>query len=90
MLDLGSGVQLEFTGSYGHERARFDYTHPRPDGQGQCAGGGWLDLPGVAADFPESPRWTVESWEPLTLSPSLLCRGCGRHGFVRDGRWVPA
>jgi hypothetical protein len=38
---------------------------------------------------PRSPKWTVESWEPLTLSPSLLC-ACGDHGFIRDGRWVRA
>lgn len=36
------------------------------------------------------PRWTVQSWDPLTLSPSVLCRRCGDHGWVRDGRWVPA
>lgn len=41
-------------------------------------------------DPPDSPRWTVESTEPLTLSPSLLCRGCGNHGWIREGRWVPA
>jgi hypothetical protein len=34
--------------------------------------------------------WKVESWEPLTLSPSLLCRRCGDHGHIRDGKWVPA
>jgi hypothetical protein len=34
--------------------------------------------------------WTVVSWEPLTLSPSVLCRKCGDHGFIRDGRWVRA
>lgn len=34
--------------------------------------------------------WTLEKLEPLTLSPSLLCRQCGHHGFIRDGRWVPA
>jgi hypothetical protein len=28
--------------------------------------------------------------EHLTVSPSLLCRTCGNHGFIRDGRWVPA
>lgn len=33
--------------------------------------------------------WKVESWEPLTISPSLLC-GCGDHGFIRNGVWVPA
>lgn len=31
--------------------------------------------------------WQIESWEPLTLSPSLLCH-CGDHGFIRGGRWV--
>ncbi len=39
---------------------------------------------------PNKPTWTVESWEPLTLSPSLLCTACGDHGFVRGGRWVAA
>lgn len=28
--------------------------------------------------------------DPLTVEGSLLCRSCGTHGFVRDGRWVPA
>lgn len=39
---------------------------------------------------PDRPVWTVEQWEPLTLSPSLLCTDCGDHGFVRGGRWEPA
>jgi hypothetical protein len=34
--------------------------------------------------------WTVDSLEPLTVSPSLLCRECGDHGFIRGGRWVVA
>lgn len=50
----------------------------------------------VAFDIPENtegdarPKWKVESWAPLTLSPSLLQRGCGDHGFIRGGQWVPA
>lgn len=28
--------------------------------------------------------------EPLTLSPSLLCKTCGDHGFIRGGKWVAA
>lgn len=35
------------------------------------------------------PTWTVESEDPLTISPSVL-QHCGLHGFIRDGRWVPA
>jgi hypothetical protein len=34
--------------------------------------------------------WRVIQAEPLTLEPSLRCRACGSHGFVRDGKWVPA
>jgi hypothetical protein len=33
--------------------------------------------------------WTLEKFEPLTLSPSLLCRACGHHGFIKEGRWIP-
>ena len=36
-------------------------------------------------DWPVS--WEVEQEEPLTLSPSLACRMCGHHGFIRNGRW---
>lgn len=35
----------------------------------------------------------LESLDPLTIAPSLLCLPadlCGLHGFVRDGKWVPA
>lgn len=33
--------------------------------------------------------WQVQSLEPLTVSPSLLCH-CGDHGFIQNGRWVRA
>ena len=36
------------------------------------------------------PVWELISVEPLTMSPSLLCRTCGDHGFIRDGKWVAA
>lgn len=54
------------------------------------------DAPGaIAFDVPENDyvpaeaKWQLESIEPLTISPSLLCP-CGHHGFIRQGRWVPA
>ena len=34
-------------------------------------------------------RWTLVAYDPLTVAPSLLC-ACGDHGFIRDGKWVPA
>ena len=34
--------------------------------------------------------WTVEGDGPLTLSPSIQCPQCGHHGWIREGKWVPA
>lgn len=61
--------------------------HDGRDGA-RCTGGYVpFDLPGVT--HPE--RWRVErDGRELTLSPSLLCTACGNHGWIRDGKWVPA
>lgn len=34
--------------------------------------------------------WDVPSRDPLTLTPSIACRGCGDHGFITNGKWVRA
>jgi len=63
--------------------------HLKPDGT-PCAGGCITFDTEVARQlYPGRARWTLESLEPLTVSPSLLC-SCGDHGFIRGGRWVPA
>lgn len=55
---------------------------------GDNAGAIELDVP--QNDFvPADAKWQIESVDPLTLSPSLLCRACGHHGFLRNGRWEP-
>jgi hypothetical protein len=73
------------------EKAGAFIRHPRPDGTGECEGSIDFDLPEIrAAGLGSNALWTVENWDPLTLSPSVLCRGCGDHGFIRGGRWVPA
>jgi len=36
------------------------------------------------------PIHTLVSEDPLHIEPSILCRACGDHGFIRDGRWQPA
>lgn len=33
-------------------------------------------------------KYKVESWEPLTISPSLGCKKCGLHGWIREGQWT--
>jgi hypothetical protein len=88
-MDLGHGVRVMFTAYGGQERAGLIEWHDCIEGVRE-AGSILFDLPAVREGFPGRPVWTVESYEPLTLSPSVLCRRCGRHGFVRAGRWVPA
>ena len=34
--------------------------------------------------------WIVQQTDPLTVVPSILCGYCGTHGFITDGKWVPA
>jgi hypothetical protein len=84
-LDLGGGHRFEFTENQAGEMAGGIHYHPRPDGSGECAG---------AVTFrgkhnPPPPSWLVVSLEPLTLSPSLLCRSCGSHGYIKNGKWEP-
>ena len=52
-----------------------------------CMGGITLDVPEAAGLA--GARWTLVAYDPLTVAPSFLC-DCGDHGFIRDGKWVPA
>lgn len=81
--DIGHGVTIERRYMDGVLEGVAVY-HPRPDGT-PCAGYGWVALRPKWND-----GWDLVSERPLTLSPSLLCRACGHHGFIREGRWVPA
>lgn len=47
---------------------------------------GWV--PFSTSPIATGDTWDVQSLEPLTMSPSLLCRSCGSHGFIREGAWV--
>jgi hypothetical protein len=85
-IDLGDGhamVLREFQG----EVAGIDLHHPgcpSPD-----------FIPFTGRSWAREFNGRITSWEvgqdsPLTLSPSILCRACGDHGFIRDGKWVRA
>lgn len=71
------------------EKAGATVQHLTPQGE-ICASGITFDLPGMREAFGGHSMWQVVQWEPLTLSPSLLCRACDDHGFIREGRWVKA
>ena len=67
--------------------AGFIFSHDVTPGQPRCEGAVNVD-----PDLESRARWTMTGTldgGDLTLSPSILCAD-GFHGFVRDGRWVPA
>jgi hypothetical protein len=90
-LDFGNGVTARWL-VHGDDPTRVSLieTHTNNATGKTCYGSVMFDLPYVRRAFPGSHVWAVESWEPLTVSPSVLCRECGHHGFIREGRWVPA
>jgi hypothetical protein len=86
-VDIGHDVVIRFYGRDGCEKAGLLLYHRHADGA-VCGGGVTFDVPGNA---PDRPRWTVESWEPLTLSPSIEDKDCSEHlhGHIVAGRWIP-
>jgi hypothetical protein len=88
--DIDHGHRIQVTRPDTEGVRHFVDEHPRSDGTGPCSGAGRVLNPGQARPDDGRAYWTIESEEPLTLSPSLLCTACGDHGWVRDGRWMPA
>jgi hypothetical protein len=100
-LDLGLGHVARFT-VWAPDRAlnpQYDsipdvdpagltIDHLKADGT-TCSGALMFDGETTRQIFPDQDKWTIESLDPLTVSPSVLC-SCGDHGFIREGRWVPA
>lgn len=91
-FDLGSGSSFTWFTSKGQIAGLIEH-HPKPgaDAPGLYCGGyiAWVAADGI------TPKHQLISGGPgdeehLTISPSLLCRTCGNHGFIRDGRWVVA
>lgn len=103
-LDLGDSHSLAFVG-WNPDRALNPQYDGLPDVEkwgaiiyhrtdktetGWCAGGVTFDGEVQRKVVPDKGRWRVVSWEPLHIEPSVLCRGCGDHGFIRAGKWVRA
>ena len=84
-IDIGLGVKINFVENAQGVRCGLIESHTRPNGDECC---GYVAFRHVPQDSKSS--WVVEKEEPLTLSPSVLCKTCGHHGYISEGRWVPA
>lgn len=58
--------------------AEVHVAHLTPDGQDCRDSGGSIAL------------HTIVSRDPLTIRASLACKRCAWHGFITDGKWIPA
>lgn len=87
-IDLGDGYSIKFVAYKNDPRAGARVRHNRSDGT-PCEG--FISFEGSpwAAEFEKPVVWQIQSWDPLTMSPSLLC-SCGDHGFIQNGKWVRA
>lgn len=88
MIDLGGGHSYSrYVDEDGTWVGIIDH-HLKPDGT-PCGGGSVLfDIP--ANEWSGADKWTLIYHSPLHLEPSLLCRICGDHGWVRNGKWEKA
>lgn len=97
--EIGPGVTLRAL-DYGDEVVGFILEHPRDESStGRCGGVFWTKrIEPPVSGINQKHVWTVVEREPLTLTPSLLCRGvvvrdgpvCTFHGFIQQGAWVAA
>lgn len=88
VADIGHGVRIRFT-TYRGVTSGLIESHPHAATGERCSGAITFDLVQTVG-LEHRARWRVVSRDPLTLEPSLLCRTCGHHGFIRGGRWIPA
>lgn len=74
----------EIDGEQPTEPAGWLIAHRTPGGDWCC---GSVNRPESRAHLVDKhAAWTVESEDPLTLSPSIMC-SCGDHGYIREGHW---
>ena len=91
-IDIGHGVTLSRIGHYKGciQDGVAGYIEEHRNQEGDPCYGSMFACKECAPDG--RPVWETngEPIESLTLSPSILCRACGNHGWIRDGKWVPA
>lgn len=98
LVPAGSGIAVNSPEgeAYGDHAYGFLFWHDREGFDVRCGGGVRTCTEHGFAGASWQQTGSLEGGD-LTLSPSILCRlgsasvePCGFHGFVREGKWVPA
>jgi len=94
-IELGNGHYADPLSCYAHPEegiTHYEEWHPRPDNGEMCVGMVAIKRHGHGkrSDGSPQPEWDRVSEHPLTLTPSILCRVCGNHGYIRENQWVEA
>jgi hypothetical protein len=88
--DIGDNHEIQFVSYKDDSQAGLNIRHKNEEGN-PCVGFITFTGSSWAKDFNgKIQEWQVQSFEPLTCSPSILCKVCGDHGFIRNGRWEKA
>jgi hypothetical protein len=80
--DVGSGVRLLHYGEIirvEHECDRWD-DEEEPDGV-------FVKVVAPALTTEGPVVHVIHARTPTTITPSILCKGCGLHGYVTNGEW---
>ena len=87
--DIGDNHRIRVL-EYKDQKAGINIRHKRPGTDIDCEGFVAFDNGTWAQEFDNKITvWQVQSMDPLTLSPSILC-SCGDHGFIENGKWRKA
>lgn len=88
-LDIGGGVTIRLDEDGGGLIWRHPACRALIDGSWQTRlQSAWMTLR-YRPDPVSTGHVLVAPWPNLTIEGSLLCpAGCGKHGFIRGGRWV--
>ena len=87
-IDLGQGCDVLEVMHHG-VLAGYLFHHPQPGQDHPCGRYARTCTCELCAGLYPKGRWTIQSSEPLTLSPSFVCKDHGVHGWIQEGKWVP-
>lgn len=78
--DIGSDIRILF---YEYGSIGFEHTCTVPDPDPRFKGDSSIRC------APLLNQHKVDSYVPLTMTPSVLCLRCQIHGYVTNGEWMP-